>query len=110
MLNGNKYWYADAAVPVNIPIGAVLITNLFGGASYGVKSNLTPVQKMDRAFNGAVSNSNGGVTPNMNIPFIPDTTLGLGFNAGVAMVSIARNIELATVGINCRKLRPPEKK
>ncbi len=87
-LNSKRYWYVDASVPLTIPIGQfALITNLFGGVQYGVKSTLTPAQKLDRAFNGAMNPSQGTPTSSA-IPFIPDPSLGLGFSAGVALVAI----------------------
>lgn len=87
-LNGKRYWYIDASVPLTIPIGQfALITNLFGGVQYGVRSTLTPAQKLDRAFSGAMNPSQGAPTSSA-IPFVPDATMGLGFNAGVALVAI----------------------
>ncbi len=87
-LNNKRYWYIDASVPLTIPIGQfALITNLFGGVQYGVRSVLTPAQKLDRAFNGAMNPTQGAPTSSA-IPFVPDQSLGLGFSAGVALVAI----------------------
>lgn len=87
-LNGHRYWYVDASVPVSIPIGQfALITNLFGGVQYGVESTLTPQQKLDKAFSGAV-NPAGIVANNSSIPFVPNASMGLGFSAGAAFVAI----------------------
>ena len=88
-LNNNRYWYLDAAAPTTIPLGGfALITNMMGGVQYGVQSTLTSTQKLDRAFNGALTNNytapNGAAAP---IPFVPNPAMGLGFSAGVALVA-----------------------
>ncbi len=85
-VNGFKYWLTDLKVPTNINIGQLKITNLLGGVSARVRSDKTPVQLMDDAFN---SNQSGDYTPNLVIPFVPDSTKGLAFMAGLAMESSA---------------------
>lgn len=87
-LNSKRYWYLDASIPLTIPIGGfALITNLFGGVQYGVETTLTPEQKLDRAFSGAMNPQQGQPTSSA-IPFVPNPNMGLGFSAGVALVAI----------------------
>jgi hypothetical protein len=73
----HKYWYVDAAVPVNIPIaGVVTLTSLYGGASNGVESTLTTPQFLERV--------KGNIELAPPIPFVPNENAGLAFRAGVA--------------------------
>jgi hypothetical protein len=75
-----KYWFVDAAVPVNIPITASInITQLYGGVMNRVSSTVSDAQAIQRAFGG------NPVTPNGVIPFVPDANRGLEFRAGVAL-------------------------
>jgi hypothetical protein len=80
-ISGKKYWFVDAGVPVNIQMGSVTITNLYGGVRYRVQSELTNLQMLDKAFARVPS----VVVP--TIPFVPNLTLGLGFRAGVALMA-----------------------
>jgi hypothetical protein len=79
-----KYWFLDAAVPVNIPISATMeISQLYGGVMNRVRSNSTDAQILQRvlgAVNLPAANPNNGA-----IPFIPDESKGLEFRAGVAL-------------------------
>ncbi len=79
-----KYWYVDASVPVNIPIGGDLaITNLYGGVSSRVTSTLTDTQLIDRVIGNITVNPGAGAV----IPFVPNPNAGLIFRAGVGLES-----------------------
>lgn len=86
-----KYWFLDAAVPVNIPITAtVSISQLYGGVLNHVSTTTTDQQVLNRIV-GAINNpSQGGGTPNTVIPFVPDANRGLEFRAGVALQNTLR--------------------
>ncbi|MBI3240570.1 MAG: hypothetical protein HYZ43_17280, partial [Flavobacteriia bacterium] len=80
-----KYWFVDAAVPVNIPIGGTMkISQLYGGVMNRVRSSTSDAQVLQRVL-GAINNPSSN-NPNVGvIPFIPDETKGLEFRAGVAI-------------------------
>lgn len=85
-----KYWFVDAAIPVNIPIGAVSITQLYGGVQNRVSSTVSDQQQLSRVV-GAINNpQQGSGTPNSVIPFVPDANRGLEFRAGVAIQNTLR--------------------
>jgi hypothetical protein len=85
-----KYWFVDAAIPVNIPIGAVSITQLYGGVQNRVSSTLSDQQQLNRVM-GAINNpQQGNGTPSSVIPFVPDANRGLEFRAGVAIQNTAK--------------------
>lgn len=74
-----KYWFTDASVPVNIPIGNVSITSIYGGVQNRVQSTLTDQQQLDRVA------ANITPTPSTTIPFTPNPNQGLVFRAGVGL-------------------------
>lgn len=86
-----KYWFADAAVPVHIPVTpTVAISQLYGGVMNRVSTTSTDQQRLQRVI-GAIQNpSQGGAIPSNVIPFVPDANRGLEFRAGVAMQHIGR--------------------
>jgi|GEM_PF-5305182 len=72
-----KYWYTYLQVPVNIPIAEVItITSLIGGASYHVRQTLSDVELI------AKSVEIDSTTAELNPPFVPDKTYGLGVKLG----------------------------
>jgi len=82
-LNGNKYWFTDASIPITIPLVAGLkLTSLYGGAQYGVASTLSDDQVLDRVMGQISTSSSTGSL----IPFVPDASKGLLFRAGVGLV------------------------
>lgn len=88
-----KYWFADMAVPINIPIGATMaITQLYGGVQNQVNSTLSDQQTLARVLGAITSppSQNGNSNTNTVIPFVPDQSKGLVFKAGVALQNIAR--------------------
>lgn len=86
-----KYWFVDAAIPVNIPVTpTVSISQLYGGVMNRVSTTTSDQQVLNRVI-GAINNpSQGGGTPNSVIPFVPDANRGLEFRAGVALQNIVR--------------------
>jgi len=75
-----KYWFTDAAVPVEIPlVYGLKLTSLYGGVQNRVQSTLTDTEQLDRVV-GQVTTTN-----NSAIPFIPDPSQGLQFRAGVGI-------------------------
>lgn len=81
-LNGNKYWFTEAAVPTNIPIGSGLsIKSIYGGVQKGVLTNQTDQQMLTKAAGILPPPPQNGVV----IPFTPDQNQGLTFRAGVGM-------------------------
>jgi hypothetical protein len=80
-LDGNKYWFTEAAVPTSIPIGTGLyITSIFGGVQKGVLTNQTNQQMLAKAAGIMTSSPEGNL-----IPFTPDPNQGLTFRAGVGL-------------------------
>jgi hypothetical protein len=81
-----KYWFTDASVPVNIPIGNVSITSLYGGVQRRVQSTLSDQQQLARVAGSASPNVSG------SIPFVPDETQGLLFRAGVGLTNEVESV------------------
>ncbi len=82
-----KYWFIDASVPVNIPVGGgIAITSLYGGVSSRVSSTLTESQLIDRVVGNITTNPSAGAV----IPFTPDANAGLIFRAGVGLEATAK--------------------
>ncbi|HLW10405.1 MAG TPA: hypothetical protein VKX35_08400 [Fermentimonas sp.] len=74
-----KYWFFDAAVPVNIQIASgFFLTSLYGGAQNRVNSVYNTSELLDRVTGNISSTSNA-------IPFVPDNTKGLELRAGVGI-------------------------
>lgn len=74
-----KYWFTDASVPTNIPVGSVKITSIYGGVQRRVQSTLTDTELLARVAGTVATN------PSTAIPFIPDNNQGLLFRAGVGL-------------------------
>lgn len=82
-----KYWFIDASVPVNIPVGGgVAITSLYGGVSSRVTSTLSESQLISRVVGAITTNPSAGAV----IPFVPDPDAGLIFRAGVGLQATAK--------------------
>lgn len=80
-LNGDKYWFTEAAVPTDIPIGTGLsISSIYGGVQKGVLTTLTNQELLGRAAGTITTSSTSAI-----IPFVPDATQGLTFRAGVGL-------------------------
>jgi hypothetical protein len=73
--SGYKYWYTDAQVPLNFPLGAIKLTQFIGGASYHVRQTQSNLELLTKA--------NAPITPSLQIPFVPDQSIGLSVKAGV---------------------------
>ncbi|MBN8703120.1 MAG: hypothetical protein J0M08_08645 [Bacteroidetes bacterium] len=74
-----RYFYIDAAVPVNIPLGTVPITltKLMGGLYYHMNPQNTSQAQMIAASQNQSSTTTNALT------YIPDSTISIGFKAGV---------------------------
>lgn len=77
-----KYFYYDAAIPVQIPLGNVPITltKLMGGVYYHMKPNVTTEQQLIAA------SKNQNVTSTNALSYVPDPNMSLGFKAGVGFI------------------------
>jgi len=82
-IDGYKYWFTDASLPVEIPIitGSLNITSLYGGVQNRVASTQTTGQMLNRVMGQINTNSSTA------IPFTPDQTQGLLFRAGVGIAN-----------------------
>lgn len=84
-MSNYKYWFTEASLPTNIPVGASMkISSLYGGVQNRVASTLSDQQLLNRVA-GQVT-----VPSSSNIPFTPDINQGLLFRAGVG---IQNNVE-----------------
>lgn len=82
-----KYWFTDASVPVDIPLGGVSIKSIYGGVQRRVQSTLSDAQQLARVAGAIVTTD-----PNATIPFVPDATQGLQFRAGVSLEGATEEI------------------
>lgn len=94
-----KYWFTDAAIPVNIPIGNINITSMYGGVQRRVQSTLSDQQQLARVA------ANISPTPGTSIPFTPNENQGLQFRAGVGLThglqeSVFNGETMLTVAFN----------
>lgn len=74
-----RYFYVDAAVPVNIPLGniPITLTRLMGGLYYHMSPmNSTQAQLINASVNQSATQSNA-------LSYVPDENMGIGFKAGV---------------------------
>lgn len=74
-----KYWFTDASVATDIPIGSVKLTSIYGGVQRRVQSTLSDTQQLARVAASVATD------PNSAIPFLPDNNQGLQFRAGVGL-------------------------
>jgi len=87
-LPAHKYWFTEASVPVNIPLGVGLnLTSIYGGVQNRVLSNQTDQQLLNRVAGNIPSPQNGQL-----IPFTPDANQGLVFRAGVGLMGKAEKV------------------
>lgn len=93
-----KYWFTDASIPVDIPVGDISITSIYGGVQRRVQSTFTNQEQLNRVAGSAAP------TPSGNIPFVPDNTQGLQFRAGVGLThqveSVFNGEAMLTVAFN----------
>lgn len=77
-----RYFYVDAAVPVEIPLGdiPITLTRLMGGLYYHMSpNNASPTQLIAASQNMTSSVSNA-------LSYVPDPNISLGFKAGVGFI------------------------
>lgn len=73
-----RFYYLDAAVPANIPLGTqITLTKLMGGMYYHMKPNNASQSQLIAASQNQSSNAISALT------YIPDDKTNLGFKAGV---------------------------
>lgn len=94
-----KYWFTDAAVPVQIPlVYGLKLTSLYGGVQNRVQSTLSDSEQLARVV-GQITTSNSNA-----IPFTPDPSQGLQFRAGVGIEhdeeSVFNGEVMLTVALN----------
>jgi hypothetical protein len=77
-VDGYRYWFVDASIPVNIPVGYVTLTSIRGGMSNRMKGSKTAQQLIAEIEAGGSMNGNSQT-------YIPDNTMGLAFRAGVGL-------------------------
>lgn len=77
-----RYFYYDAAIPVNIPLGniPITLTKLMGGVYYHMKPSASTQQQLIDA------SKNQPVTATNALSYIPDSNYSLGFKAGVGFI------------------------
>ena len=77
-----KYFYYDAAIPVQIPLGniPITLTKLMGGVYYHMRPNVTTEQQLIAA------SKNQPVTASNALSYVPDQNMSLGFKAGVGFI------------------------
>ena len=77
-----KYFYYDAAIPVQIPLGniPITLTKLMGGVYYHMKPNVTSQEDLISA------SKNQSATATTALSYVPDPLMGLGFKAGVGFI------------------------
>ena len=99
-IDGYKYWFTDASLPVNIPVitGSLNITSLYGGVQNRVASTQSTSQMLNRVA-GQINTTSSNA-----IPFTPDQNQGLLFRAGVGMANPKEEVfnaeALLTVAFN----------
>lgn len=79
-VDGYKYWFVDAAIPVNIACGYVTLTSLMGGMSNHMVGQKSASDIMTEISQGAALNGSSQV-------YIPDANAGISFRAGVGLRS-----------------------
>lgn len=74
-----RYFYVDAAIPVNIPLGniPITLTRLMGGLYYHMSPMAaTQAQLINASVNQSATQTNA-------LSYVPDPNMGVGFKAGV---------------------------
>lgn len=78
-MSSYKYWFFDAAVPVNILVSpGFFLTSFYGGVQNRVRSVYDTNGLLDRVTGNISTNTN-------SIPFVPDDSKGLEIRAGVGI-------------------------
>ena len=77
-INGYKYWFVDAAIPVDITCGQVRLTSLIGGMSNHMTGQKSQSDILSQLSSGAALNG-GSQT------YIPDKNSSISFRAGVGI-------------------------
>jgi hypothetical protein len=77
-----RYFYYDAAIPVQIPLGniPITLTKLMGGVYYHMKPSVTTEEQL------IMASKNQPVTATNALSYVPDPLMGLGFKAGVGFI------------------------
>jgi hypothetical protein len=77
-----KYFYYDAAIPVQIPLGniPITLTRLMGGVYYHMKPSVTTEEQLINA------SKNQPVTASNAMSYVPDNNYSLGFKAGIGFI------------------------
>lgn len=78
-VDGYKYFFVDAAIPVNINCGQVTLTSLMGGISNHMVGQTSTTQMIQSIGNGSATLDGSSQT------YIPDPNAGLAFKAGVGL-------------------------
>ncbi len=76
-VNGMRYFYVDAAVPITVPMGNMAIYRFMGGIYYHM-SRVTNTPLENQLYENAFGNAS---------QYFPDSNAGLGIKAGVTLGS-----------------------
>ena len=77
-VNGMRYFYVDAAVPITVPVGTNVAIYRFMGGIYYHMSRVSNVPLENQLYSNAFGNAN---------QYTPNNTVGLGIRAGVTIGS-----------------------
>lgn len=77
-----RYFYYDAAIPVQIPLGniPITLTKLMGGVYYHMKPSASTQEQLINASKGMPVNATNALS------YVPDNSYSLGFKAGVGFI------------------------
>jgi hypothetical protein len=80
--NAYRYFYYDAAIPVQIPLGniPITLTKLMGGVYYHMKPSASTQEQLINASKGMPVNATNALS------YVPDNSYSLGFKAGVGFI------------------------
>ncbi len=85
-----KYFYIDAAIPVNIPLGniPITLTKLMGGVYYHMKPKAASQTELIAASQNQPATTTTVTTASSNnaLSYVPDPSTSLGFKAGVGFI------------------------